>query len=144
MGLGNHGLGNDGLGDNAQVVVRRLRRALEDLGIRPQAVAGGNWVGLAAAADNDDDNDADDEGKGDGSNNGCITFQSVGVSDAARLANLLEDLAAVGPHARQYFPKSDYASEPDEYLAQRDVFTPVAAPLDPPYPASQHHPRVRS
>ena len=134
-GLGNDGLGNHGLGDNAQVVVRRLRRALEDLGIRPQTVAGGNWVGLA---------DNDDEGEGSSSNNGCITFQSVGVSDAARLANLLEDLAAVGPHARQYFPKSDYASEPDEYLAQRDVFTPVAAPLDPPYPASQHHPRVRS
>ena len=115
--------------ESAQSAVRRLTRALSDLGVRPQQVVGDNWVGLDQSC-------------------GQVTFQPVSIVDAARLANLLEDLAGAAAgtasSSRQFFPDCDYEPEPSEYLAQRDVFTPVAAPIDPPYPASQHHPRVHS
>jgi hypothetical protein len=131
-GLEDTGLEDTGLEgtalESAQSAVRRLTRALSDLGIWPQPVAAGNWVGLDPSC-------------------GQVTFQAVSVADAARLASLLEDLAGTAGTAsssRQFFPDCDYEPEPSEYLAQRDVFTPVAAPIDPPYPASQHHPRVHS
>ena len=111
--------------DNSLVVVRRLKRALGDLGIRPQVAGGEDWVGVD-------------------SDHGQVVFHAVGIADASRLANLLEDLAAHAERGRSYFPPVEVEPEEGRYEAQSGQFTPVTAPHDPPYPASQYHPRVGS
>ncbi|MCX6529781.1 MAG: hypothetical protein NTZ76_06685 [Actinobacteria bacterium] len=109
--------------DNSLVVVRRLKRALGDLGIRPQVAGGEDWVGVD-------------------SDHGQVVFHAVGIADASRLANFLEDLAAHAERGRSYFPPVEVEPEEGHYEAQSGQFTPVTAPHDPPYPASQYHPRV--
>lgn len=109
--------------DNSLVVVRRLKRALGDLGIRPQVAGGEDWVGVD-------------------SDHGQVVFHAVGIADASRLANLLEDLAAHAERGRSYFLPVEVEPEEGHYEAQSGQFTPVTAPHDPPYPASQYHPRV--
>ena len=114
-------------GDASPAVYRRLMRALGDLGIVPQPV--GNepqrWANL-------DVRDGEP----------VVVFGALSLDTAARLANLLEDLASGAP-ASGISHTDDDMHDPDgaaEYTLA--PFEPVASPLEPFHSTSRHHPRT--
>lgn len=103
----------------ASAVHRRLARALADLGIAPQPIGPRvqNWTNLT---------------------DGVITFGALSVTTAARLANLLEDIAGnAGASSAVTTTTDDEAS-----VDFPTTFEPVAAPLDPAPASSRVHPRM--
>lgn len=112
----------DGVVDDqtASAVYRRLTRALADLGIAPQPIGPRveNWSTLV---------------------DGVVTFGALSVVTAARLANLLEDIAAgrtVG---------STDENDVGTCVASCDsgqTFEPVASPFEAGSGPSRFHPRV--
>lgn len=112
----------------AGAVHRRLVRALADLGIAPQPIGPQvqNWANLV---------------------DGVITFGALSVTTAARLANLLEDIAAQQcdvPVARGQ--GDEFRDQPDATASTSadfaPTFEPVAPPFDPVSGPSRLHPRV--
>lgn len=113
-------------GDPIPAVYRRLMRALGDLGIAPQPVGDEpqRWATLDVC---------------DGET--VISFGSLSLDTAARLANLLEDLV---PGASSSAASADDGPhDPDgagEYVMA--PFEPVASPLEPYRSVSRQHPRT--
>ena len=109
--------------DAAAAAHRRLSRALADLGIAPQPIGPRiqNWTTLV---------------------DGVITFGALSITTAARLANVLEDIAAGRSCApsisRSEDDDCDEATSPD--FAQ--PFEPVAPPFESGSGPSRFHPRV--
>lgn len=102
-------------------------RALGDLGIAPQPVGDGpqRWATV-------DTRDGEP----------IIAFGAVTFDTAARLANLLEDLATASP-ASPSTQSDGEVHDPDgaaEYALA--PFEPVASPLEPFHSSSRHHPRT--
>lgn len=118
-------------GDPSAPVYRRLMRALADLGISPQpnGDAPQRWATL-------------DEVDG----TPVVAFGSLSIATAARLANLLEDIAAGtagGSGATTTNVDDESEHDPDgaaEYALA--PFEPVASPLEPYQTTSRHHPRT--
>lgn len=116
----------------AAAVHRRLMRALGDLGIAPQPVIAPESVGdepqrWATVETRDGET--------------VIAFGALSLETAARLANLLEDLAC-GSSASSTVHDDDM-HDPDgaaEYALA--PFEPVASPLEPFHSSSRHHPRT--
>lgn len=111
--------------DAAGAVHRRLLRALADLGIAPQPVGPrvANWANLV---------------------DGVVTFGALSVETAARLTNLLEDIAA-GRINTGSTSERDSIDDDNHDAASRDFappFEPVAPPFDPVTGPSRLHPRV--
>ena len=111
-------------GDASPAVYRRLMRALGDLGIVPQPVGDEpqRWANLDAR---------------DGEP--VVVFGALSLDTAARLANLLEDLASGAP-ASGISHTDDDMHDPDgaaEYTLA--PFEPVASPLEPFHSTSAHH-----
>lgn len=104
-------------------VYRRLTRAFADLGITPVAVDGGSatWVRMSHSN---------------------IAFGELSVATAARLATLLEDLAAGSSSPAPRVPWEPMITGPDYELAVAGPFVPVASPLAPVASQSQFHPSV--
>jgi hypothetical protein len=101
-------------------------RALGDLGIVPQPIGDEpqRWANL-------DVRDGEP----------VVAFGALSLDTAARLANLLEDLATGTPTAG--IPHGDDMHDPDgaaEYALA--PFEPVASPLEPFHSVSRHHPRT--
>lgn len=117
--------------DPSPAVYRRLLRALADLGLCPQPVGGAAqpWVELATH---------------DGTP--VVTFAPITIAATARLANLLEDIAA--GVAITSVPSTDFDTESSEHDPDSAAeyvlapFEPVAAPLEPFHVTSRHHPRT--
>jgi hypothetical protein len=117
----------------AAAVHRRLMRALGDLGIAPQPVVAPEPVGdepqrWATVETRDGET--------------VIAFGALSLETAARLANLLEDLAS-GSSASSITQSDDDTHDPDgaaEYALA--PFEPVASPLEPFHSSSRHHPRT--
>jgi hypothetical protein len=107
-------------------------RALGDLGIAPQPVIASEPVGdepqrWATVETRDGET--------------VIAFGALSLETAARLANLLEDLAS-GSSASSTVHDDD-THDPDgaaEYALA--PFEPVASPLEPFHSSSRHHPRT--
>jgi hypothetical protein len=113
--------------DPGQAVYRRLMRALGDLNIAPQPVGGQpeRWSTLEVR---------------DGVP--VVAFGALSISTAARLANLLEDLAS-SSRSTSAVQVGDDVHDPDgvgEYVMA--PFEPVASPLEPYQTTSRHHPRT--
>lgn len=105
----------------AEAVHRRLSRALADLGIAPQPIGPRvqNWTTLV---------------------DGVITFGALSVTTAARLANVLEDIAS----GREGAPERGQGDGEDR-VASSDfgqTFEPVASPFEAGSGPSRFHPRV--
>ena len=114
-------------GGATPAVYRRLMRALGDLGIAPQPIGDEpqRWATLDSC---------------DGET--VVAFGSLSLDTAARLANLLEDLASGAP-SPSIASANDDTHDPDgaaEYAMA--PFEPVASPLEPFQAASRHHPRT--
>ncbi|MFM8389797.1 MAG: hypothetical protein ACKOA5_11170 [Actinomycetota bacterium] len=102
-------------------------RAFGDLGIAPQPVGDEprQWATL-------DTRDGET----------VVAFGALSLAAAARLANLLEDLAS-GSSASSITQADDDTHDPDgaaEYALA--PFEPVASPLEPFHSSSRHHPRT--
>jgi hypothetical protein len=113
--------------DPGQAVYRRLVRALGDLNIAPQPVGDEpqRWATLDARDDIP-----------------VVAFGALSISTAARLANLLEDLAS-SSRSTSTVQVGDDMHDPDaagEYAMA--PFEPVASPLEPFHTTSRHHPRT--
>lgn len=110
-------------GDAAAAVHRRLSRALADLGIVPQPIGPRiqNWTTLV---------------------DGVITFGALSITTAARLANVLEDIA-VG-RANEPVSNRDGAEDgaPPTSSDFVPTFEPVASPYENGASPSRFHPRV--
>ena len=106
----------------AEAVHRRLSRALADLGIAPQPIGPRvqNWTTLV---------------------DGVITFGALSVTTAARLANVLEDIAA----GRAVVVDRGHEDDDADDMASSDfgqTFEPVAPPFEAGSGPSRFHPRV--
>lgn len=107
-------------------------RALGDLGIAPQPVIAPEPVGDEPqrwATVETRDGEA------------VIAFGALSLEAAARLANLLEDLASGSSASLAVYV--DETHDPDgaaEYALA--PFEPVASPLEPFHSSSRHHPRT--
>ena len=106
----------------AAAVHRRLSRALADLGIAPQPIGPRvqNWTTLV---------------------DGVITFGALSVTTAARLANVLEDIAT----GRVAVPDRGHDDDDPGHAASSDfdqTFEPVAPPFEAGSGPSRFHPRV--
>ena len=114
--------------DPDQAVYRRLVRALGDLTIDPQPVGDEpqRWATLDVR---------------DGVS--VVAFGALSISTAARLANLLEDLASGARSSSMTSATDEDMHDPDgvgEYVMA--PFEPVASPLEPYHTTSRHHPRT--
>ena len=106
----------------AEAVHRRLSRALADLGIAPQPIGPRvqNWTTLV---------------------DGAITFGALSVTTAARLANVLEDIAS----GREGAPERGQGDNDEDRATSSDfgqTFEPVASPFEAGSGPSRFHPRV--
>lgn len=108
--------------DAAAAVHRRLSRALADLGIMPQPIGPRvqPWTSLV---------------------DGVITFGALSPTTAARLANVLEDLASARPFAVAGRPECEEAVASSDF---GQPFEPVASPYEAGSTPSRFHPRLAS
>jgi hypothetical protein len=106
-------------------VYRRLTRAFADLGITPVTVDDGSPTWVRVVNDN-------------------IAFGELSVATAARLATLLEDLAAGTSCPAQRVPWEPMITGPEYEIAVSGPFVPVASPIAPAAASSRFHPSVSS
>lgn len=107
----------------AAAVHRRLTRALADLGIVPQPIGPRvqNWTTLV---------------------DGVITFGALSITTAARLVNVLEDIAAGRDASPNDRSDNEQDNEPDSVVDFAATFEPVASPFEAGSGPSRFHPRV--
>jgi hypothetical protein len=106
-------------------VLRRLTRAFADLGITPVTIDNGSATWVRMSNDN-------------------IAFGDLSVATAARLATLLEDLAAPSSGSAHRVPWEPMITGPDYEIAVAGPFVPVSPPLPPAASSSRFHPSVSS